>query len=332
MRPDLQRDIWTGWGVCAGATILTGLAIYFFSDDGGLEGQLKTKHATYATLGGPVLFADVIQQQKAANQVLRRTIDDRKNDTGFVVARRFRVEPSDIPAGSGFTPGGIFQKRFGEVRQEIKDLAYNRHVGFEPNLGFGSDGTVPADKDVPYLLTMLQLTQKACRIALDKDVKPLTFFSITHGKAQLTGPDGRPNLIQEYPITLTVTGDLVDVLHILWQFSQVAPHIASDPEPQDYPLVLQGLDITSNNAKPADQIQDVTAVFKIAGMRYLSDSERANGISIGFPQILHADQPPASAPTAPGAPAGTPAPPRLPDGNASAVPAPAGHNGIGAHP
>jgi len=328
MRPDLSRDIWTGWGVCAAATVLTGIAIYFFSDDGGLESQLKTKHATYTSLGGQVPFADVIQQQKAANQLLRKTIDDRKRETGFTVARHFRVDPSDIPAGSGFTPGYIFQQRFAEVSQEIKDLAFERHVGFEPNLGFPSNGTVPSDKEVPYLLTMLQLTQKACRIALDKDVKPLTSFSITHGSAQLTGPDGRPNLIQEYPLTLTVTGDLVDVLHILWQFSQVAPHLANDTEPQDYPLVLQGLDITSNNAKPADQIQDVTAVFKIAGMRYLSDSERANGISAGFPLVLNADQP---AP-APGAPAGAPAPPRLPDGNAPAVPAPAGHNGIGAHP
>jgi hypothetical protein len=306
MRPDLARETWTGWGVFAGVALVAGAAMYWFADDDGLAAKLTSAHSAYVGLGGPEPFSEVIAQQRAANLALRRTIDDRKRDTGFTVLRDFRIEPGDLTPGSGITPGYIFKQRFTAVREEIRSLAQPRSVAYEENLGFDGNGDVPADKDVPYLLTMLQLTQKACRITLSSNVKPVTFFSITHDKATLTGPDGRPPLIQEYPLTLTVHGDLVDVLRILFLFSQTNQQDST----HDYPLVLQGLDITGGNAKPIDQIQDVNAVFHIAGMRYLTDDERVKGTGPGFPMKLNAGAnpgvPPAAVPTA-GAP--TPARP-----------------------
>ena len=72
---------------------------------------------------------------------------------------------------------------------------------------------------------------------------------------------------------LNVRGSLKDILWILHRLSQVeAP--AADGK-RDYPVILRGLLIESENIKARDNVQQLTAEFELAGMRFLSEEERA---------------------------------------------------------
>jgi hypothetical protein len=118
-------------------------------------------------------------------------------------------------------------------------------------------------------MTMLQLTEKAVGIVLAANEPPLESFAITHERAVETGPAGRPVLLREYPLTLKVRGSLKDILWILHRLSQF------EADGKDYPLILRGLVIQSENAKPKDNIQHLDAVFQLAGMQFLTPEERA---------------------------------------------------------
>jgi hypothetical protein len=266
---DLKRETTTAWLVLAGTVLVAAIALWWvWAGAGPIADQLDQARAAHDRVAGRSKeeMRKRIELQRQANQELRKTIEKLKTDTGFELASRFAI-PKDERQ-----PGYLFKRRFVEIRQELREKAAPRSIRYDENIGFGTDDKVPDDKDAAYLMTMLQLTEKAVSIAIGTP-SPLESLAISHGPAVDTGPVSRPVLLREYPLELTVRGSLKDILWILHRFSEVEGAGASGKS-RDYPLILRGLSIVSENATPRDDIAQLDAVFQIAGMQFLSPEER----------------------------------------------------------
>ncbi len=270
MLPDLKRETNTAWLVLAGTVLVVGLAVWWIWDDSApIADQLSQARAAHDKIAGKSKedMRRRIEQQRQANKELSDTIDKLKHDSGFSVLPAFSI-PKDQ-----HQPGYLFEHRLVEVRQALHEKAAPRSILYDETIGFGSDDKVPDDKDAPYLLTMLQLTEKAMDIAIETP-SPLESMSITHSKSVETGPVSRPVLLREYPLELKVRGSLKDILWILHRFSEVSSSVAAGGGSHDYPLILQRLTIVSDNAHSRDDIAQLDATFDIAGMQFLSAEER----------------------------------------------------------
>ena len=266
MMPDMKKEAQTGWLVLAGAAVVVLCTLWFISDGGTLAEQAEQAHAGLAT-GGSEDMQVHVERQVEANHALRTTIEELKGDTDFILAEEFVIKPDDKQ------PGYFFKRKFVEVRERLRDKAEAKRIAYEPNIGFGADPAVPDDRQAPYLMTMLQLTEKLVAIALDTPI-PLESLAVSHGAAIDTGPESRPVLLREYPLRLEVRGGLKDILWILHRVSQVEKPTA-DGKRRDYPLILRGFSIKSENAKPKDDISQLDAVFELAAMRFITEEERA---------------------------------------------------------
>jgi hypothetical protein len=165
-------------------------------------------------------------------------------------------------------PGQYFKDTYVEVRDGLRNLARAKNVEPDEVLGFpdASRKVEYAAGEVPLLLAMLQLTEKALSIMLQAP-DPVERYLITHTAPIETGPADRPPLLREYPLRLEVTGSLKTILTILHRLGQI------DGD-DDYPLIVRGLTISSENTKARDDVQQLRAVIEIAGMQFLSDAER----------------------------------------------------------
>jgi hypothetical protein len=266
MMPDVKKEEQTGWLVLAGSAVIALIALWIISDGGELAEQAEQAHGKLA-VGGREDMAVHVERQVEANQELRNTIEQLKGQTDFILADEFVIRPEERQ------PGYFFKRKFVEVRERLRNKAEARRIAYDQNIGFGADPAVPPDEQAPYLLTMLQLTEKVVGIAFDTDI-PLESLAVSHGPAVDTGPVDRPVLLREYPLRLEVRGGLKDILGILHRISQTDPP-GQDGKRRDYPLILRGFSITSENATPKDDISQLDAVFDLAAMRFISEEERA---------------------------------------------------------
>jgi hypothetical protein len=299
MLPDLSIEQRNSWLVLGGAAVVVlGVLWYVWDGSAPLAEQVEQRRLDIVKSSGSAKqdMRQHVEQQRQANDELRRTIENLKGKSGFEVLERFTIPKSEPQ------PGYYFKRRFIEVRQALREKAKLRSITYDENIGFGSDDKVPDDAQAPYLMAMLQLTEKAITIAITTPGQ-LESMSIAHGPAIETGPENRPVLLREYPLELKVHGTLKDILWILHRLSEVdgagasadarpAPALgagaagpaaapAGKPAPpagagaaHDYPLILRGLTIQSENVKPTDSISQLDATFRIAGMQFLAPEER----------------------------------------------------------
>lgn len=260
MSPDLSSAS-RGGLAALGAAILAaaGLAYWAWSDMPEVDARLETARAAAAKIGSKEPLRARVERQLAANGELRANIAQLKAEAGFRRDVRFTVPERENEKGK------FFLNRFVEVRQDLREQAVRRRIDSDERLGFPPDDRVPPDADAQQLLDMLQLTEKALRVVLQAP-DPVEWFDIAHGKPYETGPVARPPLLAEYPLTLKVRGSLTTVLWILHQFGTRSE--------QDYPLILRGLTIRSDNSKAKDDVQQLEAVFELAGMSFLADATR----------------------------------------------------------
>ncbi len=266
MMPDVKKEEQTGWLVLAGSAVVVLIALWFISDGGELADAAEQARGGLA-VGGREDMAVHVERQVEANEELRKTIEQLKGQTDFVLAEEFVIRAEERQ------PGYFFKRKFVEVRERLRDKAEARKISYDQNIGFGADPAVPSDDRAPYLLTMLQLTEKIVGIAFDSE-RPLESLSVSHGPAVDTGPDTRPVLVREYPLKLEVRGGLKDILGILHRISQIDPP-GKDGKRSDYPLILRGFSIKSENTSAKDDIQQLDAVFDLAAMRFITEEERA---------------------------------------------------------
>ncbi|MBA3700359.1 MAG: hypothetical protein H0W78_16050 [Planctomycetes bacterium] len=266
MMPDVKKEEQTGWLVLAGSAVVILIVLWLISDGGELAEAAEQANAALS-VGGREDMAVHVERQVEANGELRKTIEALKSQTDFVLADEFAI------AATERQPGYFFKRKFVEVRERLRDKAERSKIAYDQNIGFGADPAVPPDEQAPYLLTMLQLTEKIVGIAFDSE-RPLESLSVSHGPAIDTGPETRPALVREYPLKLEVRGGLKDILGILHRISQSHPP-GKDGKRSDFPLILRGFSITSENATPKDDIQQLAAVFDLAAMRFISEEERA---------------------------------------------------------
>jgi hypothetical protein len=278
MQPDLKRERRAGWASLAGALVLCGVALGWYSADESLDAQLQSRKADHDRRTGPEPMAEHVAKQEKANQALVANIEELKKGVGFTVTPHFTLKKTDVDAGT--QPGTVFNNRFAEVYDEIANKAHDRGIKYEEFLGFAAEKDTPPGAQVPMLLTMLQLTRRATLIAFATPT-PIHEFTIKHDQQpRLTGPKDRPPLQREYGLTMQVKGSLRDVLWILFRLSiaDKAPGDQKDWDVGKYPLVLQNLQIDSQNVAevdPAKIIQQVTATFQIAAIEFLPDDQRA---------------------------------------------------------
>ena len=266
MMPNVKKEEQTGWLVLAASVVVTVIALWIISDGGELAEAAEQAQAGLS-VGGREDMAVHVERQVEANEELRKTIEQLKSQTEFVLADEFVIRPDERQ------PGYFFKRKFVEVRERLRNKAESRKIAYDQNIGFGADPAVPPDEQAPYLMTMLQLTEKIVGIAFDSE-RPLESLSVSHDPAIETGPETRPALVREYPLRLEVRGGLKDILGILHRISQIdAP--GKDGKRSDYPLILRGFSIKSENSTPKDDISQLEAVFDLAAMRFISEEERA---------------------------------------------------------
>ncbi len=260
MMPDLSSAQRGGIAaMCAAILIGGGMAWWMWSDQPVADERLEAARTAAEKIKGKEPLRDRVERQRAANVELLANIAELKKQAGFTVAERFKVPPGERE------PGKFFLNRFVEVRQNLREKAQRQRIESDERLGFPPDDRVPPDGEAQPLLDMLQLTEKALTVVLESP-DPVEWFDITHGKTYETGPASRPALLSEYPLTLKVRGSLKTVLSILHRFGTRAEG--------DYPLILRGLTISSANTKARDDVQQLEAVFELAGMTFLADAGR----------------------------------------------------------
>lgn len=266
MMPDVKKEEQNGWLVLAGTAAVLLIALWFISDGGELVERAEQSQAGLA-VGGREDMATHVERQIEANQKLRTTIEQLKGDTDFILADEFVIKADERQ------PGYFFKRKFVEVRERLRNKAEAKKIVYDQNIGFGADPAVPDDRQAPYLMTMLQLTEKIVGLAFETPM-PLETLSVSHGPAIDTGPESRPALLREYPLKLEIRGGLKDILWILHRISEVSPP-EKDGKRSDYPLILRGFLIRSDNATPKDDISQLDAVFDLAAMHFISEEERA---------------------------------------------------------
>lgn len=266
---ELARRQRIRWAVLGGITLICAGALWWFSDDGGLgEAKAKAEEERRA-LDGPVVLDKRIREQEEANRHLRDTIETLKAGCGFKLAEEYKV-----PAGHP-QPGQYFNERMLAVQDRLRAKASERRVQYQERLGFERTAKVPTAAETPYLLAMLQVTDKAGGVILDipesAKIPPVERFAITQPvrSADLTGAAGRPPLLREYVLRIELRAQLRTILWVLHRLAHV------ENEKDDYPLILRNLKIDGRNFQETAEVQSLDAVIEVAAMQFLTPEERA---------------------------------------------------------
>ena len=261
MSPDLSSSARGGLVALLAAVLAGGALVWWqWSDQPAVDERLAAAREAAAKVKGSEPLRERVARQKAANVELRANIAELKAQAGFSTKIEFKVPDSENEKGK------FFLNRFVDVRQALREQAQRRRIESDERLGFPPDDKVPPAEEAQQLLDMLQLTEKALSVVLAAP-DPVEWFDIAHGRPYDTGPVSRPPLLKEYPLTLKVRGSLKTVLSIL--------HSYGTRNEKDYPLILRGLTIASANNRVRDDVQQLEAVFELAGMAFLADTTRA---------------------------------------------------------
>jgi len=273
MQLDLSRQQMQGWAVLGGIAVVCLIAFYVVWDGGALEEQVQAAKET--VVQGPQDLGEQVRRGQAANAELAKTIDALKSAVGFNTEKAFQVtDAEEFKRQLGY----FFVTKRDTITQRLRNRA--RDIGineFEEYLGFGVSQHRPPSKTPPEdylaldLLRMLQLTEKAVSICLETPSPMQKILVIPHGDVRpisISAP-GRPPVLQEYRLSLVIRGSLKD---ILWVIHRLSP--GREATGDEYPLVLKALKITSDNRSPVDGIQFIDCELTVAGMHFLTDTER----------------------------------------------------------
>jgi hypothetical protein len=266
--PRLLRLRLFAWSGLVVATALAAGFVWLLKDQGEAVAAAARAAEAQREVQGPVRLDERLAEQRKANAELTDSIDRLRNATGFTVGADFLVPPNHQQ------PGQFFNERLLAVQDRLRGKARDRSIVYQERLGFERVVAVPKAEDAPYLLTMLMLTEKAASALIETpgDLRPVERFAITQPtkEPQLTGPAGRPPLLREYPLAISVRATLPTLLWILHRLAQ-------DEGDNDYPLIVRKLEISSPNQESKDAVKALDAVIEVAGMRFLDLAERATG-------------------------------------------------------
>jgi len=327
MQPNVAKEQRNGWLALAGAALVSFACVGWYSMDSDLTDRLAAAKDQYRKLHGPEPMVVHIERQKLANANLQDTIEDLKKATGFPDATYFTI--TDADRATRDHAASIFLRKLNIVQDECEHQAQNfslRHWS-ENSLGFPEVAKVPSDAEVPYLMTMLQLTRRAARICfstppLSRNTDPIKEIQFTHElkPEKPTGPSGRPPLLTEYPLTIKFTASLTETMWILWRFSvgQVddasqpadpADRIEDDIDPNPYPFLLESFSVSSPAAEETDPVDlehsFITVTMRVAPVKFVTQQIReALPTAPGAPQPRTAAAPASAQPAASGASSG----------------------------
>jgi hypothetical protein len=266
MLPDLKRETRDGWLVLGGTAVaVLVVVLYFWSQSGPTQvGPEVLQHARNATGKGQLMSARIAQQE-AVTRDLRAAIERLKGQVGMQLASAFVVSPNSKDRGYAF------KQQLNVVHDILDQKNKGREVPFNPDLGFTDE--VPPPERVPYLMSTLELTEKVMLIALGTP-SPLEDIVVSHSQdAVPVGPQSRATLLRQNQVQVVVSGGLKDVLWMLWSFSTIKPAQTIDGV-KDYPLIVSGLSINSQNTTQRDHIYFISVTFKLAAMQFLTQTER----------------------------------------------------------
>lgn len=264
MSPDISGSQRAGLAALVAACIAAGvMSWWMWSDQPDIDVRLENARTAAKKITGKEPLRARVERQRKANAELSNNLTELKHQAGFTIKDSYRVPPDERE------PGKFFLGRFINVRQELRDEADKKRIERDERLGFPPDDRVPPDGEVPQLLAMLQLTEKALRVVLNAP-DPVEWFKISHdAQPNVTGPPSRPPLLKEHTLILEVRGSLKTILWILHSYGQRVDG--------DFPLVVSYFKVDSDNTKAKDDVQQLEATIKIAGMQFLSDEERGLG-------------------------------------------------------
>ncbi len=273
MAPEIKLPLRNGWITLAGVLVLGVGGLYWYYEPDLAEsveklppiGSAKGKEVTKR-----------ITEQAEANEKLRASIKNLKDNTGFAVTRDFRILPESGKAEER-EPGARWLFRFQQVQGQIAGHAKVKNIGFPPMLGFAlaSERDIPKPEDIPASLAMLQLVDKVMTtvVTTPEPIHEVTSIVLGDLRGKLDGPTGRPALLRQYNLTIEIKARLDTLLWILHQFA----YVEESPESKgkaDYPVILLGASIDSANRTSRDDIPILTGRFTLAGMQFLSDKDR----------------------------------------------------------
>lgn len=296
MRPDTHKEQQQGWIVLGVAFVLClGVAGWYAQDDG-LSTRVQGAAQKQAGHKGTELMAEHIESQVHANQILAQSIGELKTHTAFQLAPFFTITP-DERRETGFKDGEIWLRRqFSPIAGELEDRAKDfslKDWQRDQSLGF-NEALVPPDNEVTLYSKVLQITYRIATICFsvppNSGVDHIHSLQISHGTQirtlpQKVAPAGRPLLMIEYPISVTVSGPLTDIDYILYRFTNPEEFPKPDDpdlklDPGKYPLVLKHCTILCNPSvaneppAPVPAALDVTATMVVAAIEFVPDAER----------------------------------------------------------
>lgn len=298
IEPDVREDQEKAYWVFAGAAVISLLAWFIVGASSATvdrEVGVSEKAVRSAQQTGTVIDQQ-IELQKQANEYILRQVEALQEQHGLRPVQPF------IQAQAARDRDHHLKAVYDEVRERMQSMARSKSLDeFDSSLGFAFP-TMPPRDQVPYWLTMLQLTTKAgyLSLACPYEITKVNFGRVNLNAEVLTGPAGRPALLREYPFEMEVTGSLKAILWLIHELSADSIHSAQQDRFQKIlvemnenvervipsgvqddssgnavsPLIIRGFEIESSNLEPIDQITQMTVKLQLAGMEFLEYNER----------------------------------------------------------
>ncbi len=312
MRPDTSKERRNGWIVLGGAVAASLIALWIYGADNGRADQLEKAKADHAKMTGSESIATRIDRERKVNDILRQSINELKQQTGFQLAHFFTITDEDVRNSGGKHKSEIFaDNQLSVVHDDISHRAEDLDLT-SSDIGFDTKNMKMTDDETLINSIYLQITDRVavicCSIPPGVGTDHIHSLKITHAN-DLTlpkpiSPPGRPPLLREYPVQVHIEGPLAEVMYILTRFCD--PKLTPDPDHPDlthdpgmYPLVLQKAtfhcdrSVVEEPNEPVDKQLDVTVDFAVAALQFIDEAKR--GASPAAP---------GAAPGAPGAAGG----------------------------
>ena len=312
MQPRMDQDVRISWIALAVTAVVVIGTLAWYYDWGEQADAVTTEARRYLNRTGELPYAQQLDRLRDRNADLANYLEELQAQVGIREVPPFLMPPPEQKPGEYFTV--VYSQIWSELQQRASRFSIEN---YDYTIGFGHlEGRPPATREeVRYYLTMLQLVTKAVYFSLstpDKTVQTVAVRGVDPKTRLVTGPDGRPPLLLEYPFELEVRASLKDILWLLHQLSddqldlsqrtdeqrdfgvwlqtvidkleesgglQVSYDGAEGAGNEICPLIVRGLTIVSGNLETADQVTQLDVVIQLAGMEFLTPNERQNGVA-----------------------------------------------------
>ncbi len=227
--------------------------VYDARNDTAKEERRKIDYELEPYYGGGLGRSGLVDMQDYYRELLALKESKRKNVEDLKLKLEIKPTPEFVADREEKNPGAYFKKILDRKRTELLMESSRRNIEIPESLGFGEE--IPPDDTAADLLRFLYIKDQLIRIGLESGIVSVT--SIKHSEKVKTGPDKDAMFINEFPVRMTVQGNLKSIMRILYRMRS-----------RNRFLILRNLEIVSENENPDDGEQVLGVGFSVAGMTF----------------------------------------------------------------